>query len=126
MSTLDGLPLVRTGTPWPVTKATSPSTMVAWIVYVADGSIVAPSSASEKEYGTDVISRSICDATIEFSVALAVPFTRATTANASAPSLYGSLYVNVPVTGPVMGAGVGAPDGAAVGVGAGVGLGVGV
>src|SRR4051794_15694368 len=128
MSTFDGLPLVRTGTPWPVTNATSPSTIVAWIVYVAVGSMGAPSSGSEKENGTAVMSRSICDATMELSVALVVPFTRAMTAKASALSLYGSLKVKVPVTGPVIGVAVGAPDGAAVGVvvAAGVGVAVGV
>jgi hypothetical protein len=56
---------------------------VAWIVYVADGSIAAPSRSSEKETGTAVTSRSISDATIEFSVARAEPRTSATTAKAS-------------------------------------------
>ena len=40
IATFDGLPFVRTGTPLPVTQAFSPSTIVAWIVYVWSGSIV--------------------------------------------------------------------------------------
>ena len=50
MSTFDGLPFVRTGTPFPVTQAFSPSTIVAWTVYVAFGSMV---TAGEVEVEVD-------------------------------------------------------------------------
>ena len=85
-----GLPLVRTGTPFAVTQALSPSTMVAWIVYVADGSMTAEPRSSENETGTELMSRSISEATIELSVTRADPSTSATTAKASPVSAYGS------------------------------------